>query len=160
MPGTYYYRVITIGARRRTSAPSAAVPNATVAMSRTVGPAGGTLRAANGALTFAVPAGALETTETIGVSESATAPLAAGGLRSAGCYPCTECHDPHGSSNVYHLKETINGRTGLKVTSVRGDDSGNVEAWCGACHDFQPHRWWGTDCIGCHYHGRVTGRRF
>lgn len=77
-----------------------------------------------------------------------------------GPLPCTECHDPHGSSNVYHLKENINGQTGLRVTDPNGNDSQDVEEWCGACHDMPDnHEWWGTDCLGCHSHGRVTGRR-
>jgi hypothetical protein len=74
---------------------------------------------------------------------------------------CTDCHDPHGSSNVYHLKESINGRTDLVVTDVDGNDSANVEQWCASCHNLpQQHEWWGTNCLGCHNHGRTNTQRF
>jgi predicted CXXCH cytochrome family protein len=90
----------------------------------------------------------------------ATATLKPPYFYGMGPLQCTECHDPHGSRNVYHLKETINGKSGLRVTTREGSDWENVQNWCTACHTIEPHPWWGNNCIGCHYHGRTTGRRF
>jgi hypothetical protein len=82
---------------------------------------------------------------------------------------CTECHDPHGSSNVFHLRSEINGRTGLIASTLEGGDWQNNVEWCGACHVLSPsHEWRNQDsegnaignCIECHAHGRNTGRRF
>ncbi len=66
--------------------------------------------------------------------------------------PCTECHDPHGSSNIYHIKETIDGGS-VSVTSARG-----VGAWdmCQECHTSIPHGTGGSSwpyCFDCHRHG-------
>jgi hypothetical protein len=62
---------------------------------------------------------------------------------------CTDCHDPHGSSNIYHLKEAVNGKSGISVTNSSGSDA---KAFCDACHtyyDSPPS----NGCFDCHYHG-------
>lgn len=82
--------------------------------------------------------------------------------RGAEPLQCTVCHDEHGSSNVYHLRETVNGKAGISVKSFRGKDA--VE-FCKACHNV--HLWYGprhcngchttaVGCFDCHYHGRAT----
>jgi len=100
-------------------------------------------------------------TKTIDIATAYTTD--AHGSRSEGAYvsapyqssmnplPCTECHDPHGSSNIYHIKETINGGS-VSVT----DDDGYL-AWdmCQECHSGIPHGTGGkyTYCFNCHRHG-------
>ena len=74
---------------------------------------------------------------------------------------CADCHDVHGSSNAYHLRETLNASDGVKsdpadaVNSVPGVDyanNANVTNFCASCHvgtvaDF--HR----ACLDCHKQG-------
>ncbi len=72
--------------------------------------------------------------------------------------PCTDCHDPHGSQNLYHLKETvrINGvtlGTGISVTVE--------QQWyylCMTCHRHTGHTSVTptSNCTGHHH----TGARF
>jgi Zn finger protein HypA/HybF involved in hydrogenase expression len=70
-------------------------------------------------------------------------------------------HDPHGSSNVYHLKDTVNGVSGLTILDPKGhSEVENQEAWCAACHMIRSHEWRGSHCIDCHSHARDTQRRF
>lgn len=74
---------------------------------------------------------------------------------------CTDCHDPHGSQSVFHLKTNVNGQDVPVITEADGSDTQDVEQWCAACHTLNDqHEWWGTDCLQCHQHGRSTGRRF
>lgn len=75
---------------------------------------------------------------------------------------CTTCHDEHGSGNVFHLRETVNGTAGIRVTSFRGKDA---VGFCKACHNVNlllgPNHCYGchtsaTGCFDCHYHGKAT----
>jgi len=87
---------------------------------------------------------------------------------------CETCHDPHGSANLFHIPETVNGKSGISVTSGSG-----LQALCGACHQGAVVDWhqacndchnddygtnhWGdssyvtpgpsSDCSSCHRHG-------
>ncbi len=60
---------------------------------------------------------------------------------------CDECHDPHGSSNVYHLRETVNGKSAI---SIKSTDGVGAKALCQACHtgDFMNN--WHASCNSCH----------
>ena len=48
---------------------------------------------------------------------------------------CLDCHEPHGSSNRYMMRTTVNAASGL--TYDRNDNS-SVQAWCEACHTIYP----------------------
>jgi hypothetical protein len=72
---------------------------------------------------------------------------------------CTDCHEPHGSTNPRLLRTTVNGVPGLSVTGRQ------YYYWCQACHDidtsFGVHGSEGinptTNCGsggGCHWHGQ------
>lgn len=71
--------------------------------------------------------------------------------------PCTDCHDPHGSRNLYHLKETIR----IKGVTLKSGIGVTVEGqWydlCIACHRLTKHRpvTATTNCGSCHYHGHL-----
>lgn len=87
-PGRLYYvvaRGVVAGSPVRGSS---AVANDRVRMSVPVGPAGRTLAAANGAFTLAIPAGALASTVTVGIDQTA-APQSDGALLMAPAYSCT-----------------------------------------------------------------------
>jgi hypothetical protein len=71
---------------------------------------------------------------------------------------CTDCHEPHGSTNPGLLRTTVNGVSGLSVSGTQW------YYWCQACHTISPS--WGTahegidetwSCAagdnGCHRHG-------
>jgi hypothetical protein len=71
---------------------------------------------------------------------------------------CTDCHEPHGSTNPRLLRTTVNGVTDLSVTGKQ------YYYWCQACHDIDiSHDAHGsvqigptTNCGsggGCHFHG-------
>jgi hypothetical protein len=84
---------------------------------------------------------------------------------------CTTCHDAHGTANLYHIPETVNG---LDVTVTDGESlnslcvachRGGIDAWhrpCVQCHDQQgdaerlasvlPTSV--SDCAECHGHSR------
>ncbi len=49
---------------------------------------------------------------------------------------CSDCHESHGSSNIYHFKETVNGKTGISVTDSSGK---GADALCTACHSTDNH---------------------
>lgn len=91
--------------------------------------------------------------------------------RGANSLACETCHDSHGSANSYHLKSTINGRSGITVTSgVQYQNAcvachdGTVSAWhdqCTYCHQVDIDHTWGPaidgtwNCASCHQHGKV-----
>ncbi len=58
---------------------------------------------------------------------------------------CTDCHESHGSSNIYHFKETVNGKTGISVTDISGK---GADALCTACHSTDYHQ--GCLTYDCH----------
>lgn len=90
---------------------------------------------------------------------------------------CATCHDPHGTSNLYHIPSAVADTTGLSVTGSAQAAAlcsschlGNANDWhngCTGCHhpgyytgspgyyNHGPQVWTGSDCLGCHGHGRV-----
>jgi hypothetical protein len=44
---------------------------------------------------------------------------------------CLDCHEPHGSSNKYMLRTTVNAVSSLTYDR---NDNNSVRAWCEACH--------------------------
>jgi hypothetical protein len=63
--------------------------------------------------------------------------------------PCIDCHDPHGSSNVYHLRENLNGETGKSVADTALANNSQLISQCQSCHsgttsDFH------NGCLNCH----------
>ncbi len=77
---------------------------------------------------------------------------------------CTDCHEPHGSESLYHLKNpvvingtmmTING--GFTTVSdgwYGATGTSSNTGWCTFCHDIQSHAMGGGKiCSQCHYHG-------
>jgi len=86
-----------------------------------------------------------------------------------GSYPyaalnCTDCHEPHGSDGLYHLKTSIviNGTTlttGGSLTEYvvinnnygNSGTGGSYIGWCSFCHDISSHK--NTSCGNCHDHG-------
>lgn len=79
---------------------------------------------------------------------------AGGGLKAPYYYgypkmTCATCHDSHGTSNAFHLRESINGRT---VTGVTAAGVG-ADNFCGACHTGPNHNVVWPDCFSCHKHG-------
>jgi predicted CXXCH cytochrome family protein len=82
-----------------------------------------------------------------------TAPL--GGIA------CTACHDPHGSSNAYLLREAVSSVDGQTTSTVTGFNglpgaAGALQTLCQTCHPSLPadtdHA--GTPlCTECHTHG-------
>lgn len=70
-------------------------------------------------------------------------PYIAGSSRLA----CDDCHDPHGSTNVYHLRETVNGKTGITITQADGT---GAKPFCQSCHSGDIMTDWHKSCIDCH----------
>jgi predicted CXXCH cytochrome family protein len=83
-----------------------------------------------------------------------------------GSMTCTACHDVHGSTNAYDLRNKILSVVGSQTTSVSGfggmnqpEDRQKYAAFCLACHadTAQSHvddmLAEGTYCRECHYHG-------
>ncbi len=91
---------------------------------------------------------------------------------------CAECHNPHGTTNDYMVRTTINGRsvvftaqTGTNSFDDNADTSGNVGDLCTVCHESpsenttlnvdhnyftstaNPDHNEGADCTACHPHG-------
>lgn len=67
---------------------------------------------------------------------------------------CTDCHEPHGSSNEFLLRITVNGSSGLQITGNPVTDGGKWYYWCQACHDVTKHMviWPDAHCTSCHTH--------
>lgn len=62
--------------------------------------------------------------------------------------PCNACHDPHGSANPYHLRENLNGSTGLSYSK---NYAGNAQtlAYCKSCHYGETTNFH-KGCLDCH----------
>lgn len=79
--------------------------------------------------------------------------------------PCTDCHDFHGTSNAWNLRETINdGVSSVTVTGITTVDDGKGKpnynkmlSWCRACHT-QSNMAGNALCTKCHRHS--DGGRF
>jgi predicted CXXCH cytochrome family protein len=73
-----------------------------------------------------------------------------GSLHASQGVMCTDCHDPHGSSNAYMLSEA-RGITGFNALS---GDWQQLQTFCTSCHDqLDPDHNAGVLCTECHYHG-------
>ncbi|MDP1809546.1 MAG: cytochrome c3 family protein [Actinomycetota bacterium] len=97
--------------------------------------------------------------------------------RAAAAIPCQICHDQHGSGNVWHFKENVNGNA-VTVTSENGNGAyslcsschqGTVDdfhAECLSCHLSSGHNgtapttFVGQNCFDCHKHGRAAWRPY
>jgi hypothetical protein len=102
-------------------------------------------------------------------SQSYSRDKGGGGLRAPYTYgmdalPCVTCHDPHGSSNPYHLRESLNGFdtrfTSNGVSWDNKDGYTNVTVFCRACHIYPPGHstaFFGGGCKPCHGHGGSRG---
>ena len=67
---------------------------------------------------------------------------------------CGDCHDPHGSTNQYHLKEKINWLTDITTSYGLIDPSDRILSnVCGSCHRFWHDVPGSYGCVGCHFHG-------
>lgn len=78
--------------------------------------------------------------------------LAPGYSRPNAPLACENCHDPHGSANLYHIPETVNGVSGIRVT-----DGKSLISLCRACHMGALAYWnitdvkaWHYSCVQCH----------
>ncbi|RJQ52648.1 MAG: hypothetical protein C4521_09935 [Actinobacteria bacterium] len=78
---------------------------------------------------------------------------------------CLTCHDTHGSPNVYHFRETVNGgavsaptasgTASLCVTCHQGTVDDFHAGACWSCHDYLDHGAFRpnmTNCASCHKH--------
>jgi hypothetical protein len=63
---------------------------------------------------------------------------------------CRTCHDPHGSANLYHIPATVQGTSGIAVTS-----GASVQSLCAACHTGTVASWH-QQCADCHSSGHGT----
>ncbi len=62
--------------------------------------------------------------------------------------PCLDCHDPHGSNNLYHLR-TLTDQNGVPVTITSENIDDHIVAnWCSHCHD-NPMNQFDTKKDGC-----------
>ncbi len=77
---------------------------------------------------------------------------------------CIDCHEPHGSYNVFLIRTKVNGSTGVVV-----DADGRFYSLCSKCHYIEnpwtggyPHGGPGDmnerTCIECHHHSAGGGR--
>ncbi|MBW1739753.1 MAG: hypothetical protein JRJ42_01320 [Deltaproteobacteria bacterium] len=63
---------------------------------------------------------------------------------------CTDCHEPHGSTNEWLLRTCVNGKDNISIT-----EDGRWYEFCTACHyvkDFGSNHETYVDCSGCHGH--------
>jgi hypothetical protein len=96
-------------------------------------------------------------------------------VRGNAAIPCEACHQSHGSTNLYHLATTVNGKS---VSVLAGTDGyslcsachagtpNDFHAQCIACHNnpnpgggvsmtqWEPRDFTGTNCFSCHKHGK------
>jgi hypothetical protein len=70
---------------------------------------------------------------------------------------CTDCHEPHGSSNEYLLRTEVNGVV-VQIPYSENVDNDWTD-WCSACHiDVAGSMGESGECMGtCHIHGSVNG---
>ena len=79
---------------------------------------------------------------------------------------CSDCHDPHGTTNLYMVRQTINGSTVVFTDDVTGlvDLVGN-RGICQVCHTKTNHYLAGvpetnhftSGCLSCHSHNSAGG---
>lgn len=60
------------------------------------------------------------------------------GSRGSYVLSCTDCHEPHGSTNSALLRTTVNGVSGLQAYQGTSEDC-RWYNWCSACHDLSEH---------------------
>jgi len=68
-------------------------------------------------------------------------------LKGSSRLACDDCHDPHGSANVYHLRETVNGNSGISVIQANGT---GAKPFCQSCHAGDIINDWHESCLECH----------
>lgn len=68
---------------------------------------------------------------------------------------CLDCHEPHGSPNIYLLRTEVNAKSNISVPSSSYDNWTN---FCiGTCHSSKGHgNYMGQNCYDCHKHGMAT----
>lgn len=77
---------------------------------------------------------------------------------AGGNLACTACHDIHGSSNAYMLRERVVSDTGVlrpavtdwQATASVAGDGAKITAFCQGCHTGSHNS--GRECTRCHYH--------
>ncbi|HEY5540657.1 MAG TPA: YDG domain-containing protein [Coriobacteriia bacterium] len=93
------------------------------------------------------------------------------GYQAGGTLDCAACHDPHGTSNAFHLKESVSSATGSKtvdgllVYKIPDSAGGGYDLrfFCEGCHVFDPTthqslsgtdtvQFGSVDCTKCHRH--------
>jgi len=68
---------------------------------------------------------------------------------------CTDCHEPHGSPNLFLIREEVNGSSGVAL--VNGSRSSWISL-CSRCHTknfaghYTPTTTYEYPCAGCHHH--------
>ena len=71
------------------------------------------------------------------------------------CLSCTDCHEPHGSTNEWLLRTCVNGKDNISITA-----SGWWMEFCTACHVVAGGGWHQSGsviCSDCHFHNAVDG---
>ncbi len=63
---------------------------------------------------------------------------------------CYDCHDLHGSENIYHLKENPNGQTPGKISGTGLANNSEFLAFCQSCHAGTLYNFH-QGCLGCHH---------
>lgn len=78
------------------------------------------------------------------------------------CLSCTDCHEPHGSPNLFLLRTCVNGTCGITVTAGPGTNDYRLYYFCQACHTLKNHAMGmldpTTNCTqntACHMHGAI-----
>lgn len=79
------------------------------------------------------------------------------------CLSCTDCHEPHGSPNLFLLRTTVNGTSGITVTAGPDTNDYRLYYFCQACHNITNHAWGAgegptTNCTqngACHMHRAI-----
>jgi len=79
---------------------------------------------------------------------------------------CQECHDPHGTTNLSMIRQTINGSTIVFTDNVNGlIDQVSNRGLCQVCHTLTSHYLAGvpetghysSGCLNCHSHNSAGG---
>ncbi|OGW39148.1 MAG: hypothetical protein A2Y97_13015 [Nitrospirae bacterium RBG_13_39_12] len=76
---------------------------------------------------------------------------------------CTDCHEPHGSTNSFLLRKTVNGVSALPAGDGSSVAGGRFYYWCSACHDLTEHvmafpQYRCGDAMGCHLYKSGAGK--